>query len=244
MTSDPRGGLHFRGPGIHCVDSNPYAWFLQTQWLLENGTLAPSPPPVTGPAAGASVGMPVNRQQSDSSDMDSDVSPSCGLSDLSRGDSLGSRSSSSRSRSLTLVSDRLLRCSGWVIFAPGPSLVRNISQHPLGFTSLTSRHTSFAKWHFIWNHLKVCPDAEHSTGQQRESHAAASNLAAEPPKETMPLKALTHQLGPATFQLKGLKRGEPGWFSWFVHRILDFCSDHDLGVVRSSPTLGSAQSLL
>ncbi|XP_005617204.1 proline and serine-rich protein 2 [Canis lupus familiaris] len=51
--------------------------------------------------------MPVNRQQSDSSDMDSDVSPSCGLSDLSRGDSLGSRSSSSRSRSLTLDDESL-----------------------------------------------------------------------------------------------------------------------------------------
>ncbi|XP_008703655.1 proline and serine-rich protein 2 [Ursus maritimus] len=51
--------------------------------------------------------MPVNRQQSDSSEMDSDVSPSCGLSDLSRGGSLDSRSSSSRSRSLTLDDESL-----------------------------------------------------------------------------------------------------------------------------------------
>lgn len=73
-----------------------------------NGTLAPPPLPVTGPAVEVCVGMPVNRQQSDSSEMDSDVSPSCGLSDLSRGGSLDSRSSSSRSRSLTLVSDCFL----------------------------------------------------------------------------------------------------------------------------------------
>ncbi|XP_045866525.1 proline and serine-rich protein 2 [Meles meles] len=51
--------------------------------------------------------MPVNRQQSDSSEMDSDVSPSCGLSDLSGGGSLDSRSSSSRSRSLTLDDESL-----------------------------------------------------------------------------------------------------------------------------------------
>uniref|UniRef100_A0A7N5JED5 Proline and serine rich 2 n=1 Tax=Ailuropoda melanoleuca TaxID=9646 RepID=A0A7N5JED5_AILME len=51
--------------------------------------------------------MPVNRQQSDSSEMDSDVSPGCGLSDLSRGGSLDSRSSSSRSRSLTLDDESL-----------------------------------------------------------------------------------------------------------------------------------------
>ncbi|XP_008584332.1 PREDICTED: proline and serine-rich protein 2 [Galeopterus variegatus] len=49
--------------------------------------------------------MPINHQKSDSSEMDSDMSPSCRHSDLSRGGSLESRSSSSRSRSFTLVSD-------------------------------------------------------------------------------------------------------------------------------------------
>ncbi|XP_027970518.1 proline and serine-rich protein 2 isoform X1 [Eumetopias jubatus] len=81
--------------------------FPKRQLLLENGTLSPSPPPVTGPVATVSPGMPVNHQQSDSSEMDSDVSPSCGLSDLSRGGSLDSRSSSSRSRSLTLDDESL-----------------------------------------------------------------------------------------------------------------------------------------
>nr|KAF6393358.1 proline and serine rich 2 [Pipistrellus kuhlii] len=51
--------------------------------------------------------MPVNHQKSDSSEMDSDLSPSCLLSDLSRGGSLESRSSSSRSRSLTLDDESL-----------------------------------------------------------------------------------------------------------------------------------------
>lgn len=54
-----------------------------------------------------SVGMPVNQQKPDSSEMDSDTSPSCGLSDLSRGGSLESRSSSSRSRSFTLDDESL-----------------------------------------------------------------------------------------------------------------------------------------
>ncbi|KAM8801650.1 proline and serine-rich protein 2 [Rhynchonycteris naso] len=45
--------------------------------------------------------MPVNHQKSDSWDMDSDWSSSCGLSDLSSGSSWDSRSSSSRSRSFT-----------------------------------------------------------------------------------------------------------------------------------------------
>lgn len=53
------------------------------------------------------MGMPVNHQKSDSSEMDSDMSPSCRLSDLSRGGSLESRSSSSRSRSFTLDDESL-----------------------------------------------------------------------------------------------------------------------------------------
>lgn len=59
------------------------------------------------PLADISAGMPVNHQKSDSSEMDSDLSPSCRLSDLSRGGSLESRSSSSRSRSLTLDDESL-----------------------------------------------------------------------------------------------------------------------------------------
>ncbi|XP_010619667.1 proline and serine-rich protein 2 [Fukomys damarensis] len=51
--------------------------------------------------------MPVNRHKSDSLEMDSDMSPSCRLSDLSRGGSLESRSSSSRSRSFTLDDESL-----------------------------------------------------------------------------------------------------------------------------------------
>nr|XP_027800681.2 proline and serine-rich protein 2 [Marmota flaviventris]XP_027800682.2 proline and serine-rich protein 2 [Marmota flaviventris]XP_027800683.2 proline and serine-rich protein 2 [Marmota flaviventris]XP_027800684.2 proline and serine-rich protein 2 [Marmota flaviventris]XP_027800685.2 proline and serine-rich protein 2 [Marmota flaviventris]XP_034492526.1 proline and serine-rich protein 2 [Marmota flaviventris] len=51
--------------------------------------------------------MPVNHQKSDFSEMDSDLSPSCRLSDLSRGGSLESRSSSSRSRSFTLDDESL-----------------------------------------------------------------------------------------------------------------------------------------
>ncbi|MBZ3878714.1 Proline and serine-rich protein 2 [Sciurus carolinensis] len=51
--------------------------------------------------------MPVNHQKADSSEMDADMSPSCRLSDLSRGGSLESRSSSSRSRSFTLDDESL-----------------------------------------------------------------------------------------------------------------------------------------
>nr|XP_012595799.1 proline and serine-rich protein 2 [Microcebus murinus] len=52
--------------------------------------------------------MPVTRQKSDSSGMDSaDTSPGCRLRDVSRGGSLESRSSSSRSRSLTLDDESL-----------------------------------------------------------------------------------------------------------------------------------------
>ncbi|XP_058388397.1 proline and serine-rich protein 2 isoform X2 [Diceros bicornis minor] len=51
--------------------------------------------------------MPIHHQKADSSEMDSDLSPSCGLSDLSRGGSLESRSSSSRSRSFTLGDESL-----------------------------------------------------------------------------------------------------------------------------------------
>ncbi|KAM6176746.1 proline and serine-rich protein 2 [Erethizon dorsatum] len=51
--------------------------------------------------------MPVNHHKSDSLEMDSDMSPSCRLSDLSRGGSLESRSSSSRSRSFTLDDESL-----------------------------------------------------------------------------------------------------------------------------------------
>ncbi|MEJ1284434.1 proline and serine-rich protein 2 [Cricetulus griseus] len=51
--------------------------------------------------------MPGNQQKSESLEMDSDMSPSCRLSDLSRGGSLESRSSSSRSRSFTLDDESL-----------------------------------------------------------------------------------------------------------------------------------------
>ncbi|XP_077025548.1 proline and serine-rich protein 2 [Tamandua tetradactyla] len=51
--------------------------------------------------------MPVNQLKSDSSEMDSDMPPNCRLSDLSRGGSLESRSSSSRSRSFTLDDESL-----------------------------------------------------------------------------------------------------------------------------------------
>ncbi|XP_037366500.1 proline and serine-rich protein 2 [Talpa occidentalis] len=51
--------------------------------------------------------MPINHQKSDSSEMDPDLSPGCRLSDLSRGGSLESRSSSSRSRSFTLDDESL-----------------------------------------------------------------------------------------------------------------------------------------
>ncbi|XP_013369105.1 PREDICTED: proline and serine-rich protein 2 [Chinchilla lanigera] len=51
--------------------------------------------------------MPVYHHQSDSLEMDSDMSPSCRRSDLSRGGSLESRSSSSRSRSFTLDDESL-----------------------------------------------------------------------------------------------------------------------------------------
>ncbi|XP_010589036.1 proline and serine-rich protein 2 isoform X1 [Loxodonta africana] len=51
--------------------------------------------------------MPINHLKSDPSEMDSDMSPSCRLSDLSRGGSLESRSSSARSRSFTLDDESL-----------------------------------------------------------------------------------------------------------------------------------------
>ncbi|KAM6215016.1 proline and serine-rich protein 2 [Rhynchocyon petersi] len=51
--------------------------------------------------------MPVNHLKSDSSEMESETAPSCRLSDLSRGGSLESRSSSSRSRSFTLDDESL-----------------------------------------------------------------------------------------------------------------------------------------
>ncbi|CAH6811735.1 proline and serine-rich protein 2 [Phodopus roborovskii] len=51
--------------------------------------------------------MPGTQQKSESLEMDSDMSPSCRLSDLSRGGSLESRSSSSRSRSFTLDDESL-----------------------------------------------------------------------------------------------------------------------------------------
>nr|KAF6432183.1 proline and serine rich 2 [Rousettus aegyptiacus] len=51
--------------------------------------------------------MPINHQKSDSLEMDSDLPLSCRLGDLSRGGSLESRSSSSRSRSLTLDDESL-----------------------------------------------------------------------------------------------------------------------------------------
>ena len=70
-----------------------------------HGTLAPSPLPVSEPAVGVTVGMPVHHRKSDSWEMDPDSSPGCRLGDLSRGSSLESQASSSRSRSLTLVSD-------------------------------------------------------------------------------------------------------------------------------------------
>uniref|UniRef100_A0A2K5EH90 Proline and serine rich 2 n=1 Tax=Aotus nancymaae TaxID=37293 RepID=A0A2K5EH90_AOTNA len=51
--------------------------------------------------------MPVTHQKSDASDMNSDTSPSCRPRALSRGGSLESRSSSSRSRSFTLDDESL-----------------------------------------------------------------------------------------------------------------------------------------
>ncbi|XP_004588576.2 proline and serine-rich protein 2 [Ochotona princeps] len=51
--------------------------------------------------------MPVGQQKPDSPEMDTDLAPSCGLSDCSRGGSLESRSSSSRSRSFTLDDESL-----------------------------------------------------------------------------------------------------------------------------------------
>nr|XP_020032683.1 proline and serine-rich protein 2 [Castor canadensis] len=51
--------------------------------------------------------MPVNHQKSHSLEMDPDLAPSCRLGDLSRGGSLESRSSSSRSRSFTLDDESL-----------------------------------------------------------------------------------------------------------------------------------------
>ncbi|XP_004468920.1 proline and serine-rich protein 2 [Dasypus novemcinctus] len=51
--------------------------------------------------------MPVSHLKLDSSEMDSDMSPNSRLSDLSRGGSLESRSSSSRSRSFTLDDESL-----------------------------------------------------------------------------------------------------------------------------------------
>lgn len=51
--------------------------------------------------------MPVHHQKSDSWEMDPDLSPSCKLGDLSRGSSSDSRTSSARSRSLTLDDESL-----------------------------------------------------------------------------------------------------------------------------------------
>lgn len=51
--------------------------------------------------------MPVTHQKSDASDMNSDTSPNCRLRAFSRGGSLESRSSSSRSRSFTLDDESL-----------------------------------------------------------------------------------------------------------------------------------------
>ncbi|KAI2555021.1 proline and serine rich 2, partial [Homo sapiens] len=51
--------------------------------------------------------MPVTHRKSDASDMNSDTSPSCRLRAFSRGGSLESRSSSSRSRSFTLDDESL-----------------------------------------------------------------------------------------------------------------------------------------
>nr|KAF6388465.1 proline and serine rich 2 [Myotis myotis] len=92
------------GPLMHPTRRNPQPG---SDPRLQNGTLAPSRLLVIKPLADIYVGMPVNHQKSDSSEMDSDLSPSCRLSDLSRGGSLESRSSSSRSRSLTLDDESL-----------------------------------------------------------------------------------------------------------------------------------------
>lgn len=51
--------------------------------------------------------MPLHHQKTDSVEMDPDLSPSCRLGDLSRGGSLESRGSSSRSRSFTLDDESL-----------------------------------------------------------------------------------------------------------------------------------------
>nr|KAF6502110.1 proline and serine rich 2 [Molossus molossus] len=59
--------------------------------------------------------MPINHQKSDSLEMDPELSPSCRLSDLSRGGSLESRSSSSRSRSLTSSVIHITQLMMWLL---------------------------------------------------------------------------------------------------------------------------------
>ncbi|XP_017385361.1 proline and serine-rich protein 2 isoform X1 [Cebus imitator] len=79
----------------------------RSELLLQNGLLAPALLPVIELGPEESVGMPVTYQKSDASDMNSDTSPSCRPRAFSRGGSLESRSSSSRSRSFTLDDESL-----------------------------------------------------------------------------------------------------------------------------------------
>lgn len=85
--------------------------------------------------------MPGNQQKPESLEMDSDLSPSCRLSDLSRGGSLESRSSSSRSRSFTLVSGSVLynfQMLWSVDLAPALPPLRNRLQSPSGCLRILS----------------------------------------------------------------------------------------------------------
>ncbi|XP_054092738.1 proline and serine-rich protein 2 isoform X1 [Callithrix jacchus] len=81
--------------------------YMRSELLPQNGLLAPALLPVIELGPEDSVGMPVTHQKSDSSDMNSDTSPNCRPRAFSRGGSLESRSSSSRSRSFTLDDESL-----------------------------------------------------------------------------------------------------------------------------------------
>lgn len=113
--------------------------------------------------------MPVSRQQSESSEMEPDASPGGRLGDLSRGGSLESGSSGSRSRSVTLVSDRWLRRGGWLILCRPPASRRHVSGHPLGFASSASPHPCSVRWHLIRHRRRVCTDAEPCSAARRIS---------------------------------------------------------------------------
>lgn len=101
------------------------------------------------------VGMPGNQQKPESLEMDSDLSPSCRLSDLSRGGSLESRSSSSRSRSFTLVSGSVLynfQMLWSVDLAPAlPPLEESLTK-----PQWMSQNTFLWTGIFFFNHIKFC----------------------------------------------------------------------------------------